>query len=127
MDSRDGLLVSPADAGVRALLRGLDGRRAQRAVLADAARDGLDPAAVAEVLEGLRAAGLLLDLDAADLLSSDAGPAAAARTAAELPGALSAAGGGLAGPPRRRGRHRRRDPRGHARWPRCSRPAGSAG
>jgi hypothetical protein len=89
VDSTDGLLVSPDDAGVRALLRGLDGRRAQRAVLADAARDGLDPAAVAEVLGGLRAAGLLLDLDAADLLASDAGPAAAVRTAAELPGAVS--------------------------------------
>jgi hypothetical protein len=94
VDSTDGLLVAPADAGVRALLRGLDGRRAQRAVLADAARDGLDPAAVAEVLEGLRATGLLLDLDAADLLSSDAGPAAAARTAAELPGAVSSLGTG---------------------------------
>jgi hypothetical protein len=92
VDSRDGLLVTPVDVGVHALLQGLDGRRAQRAVLADAARNGLDPAAAAEVLEGLRAAGLLLDLDAADLLSSDAGPAAAARTAAELPGALSSTG-----------------------------------
>ena len=45
------------------------------------------------VLDGLRAAGLLLDLDAADLLAADAGPAAAARTAAELPAALSGAGG----------------------------------
>ncbi|TFV70743.1 thiamine biosynthesis protein ThiF, partial [Blastococcus sp. CT_GayMR19] len=73
VDSTDGLLVAPADAGLRGLLRGLDGRRAQRAVLADAARDGLDPAEVAEVLDGLRAAGLLLDLDAADLLVADAG------------------------------------------------------
>ena len=94
VDSTDGLLISPADAGVGALLRGLDGRRAQRAVLADAARDGLDPSAVAEVLEGLRATGLLLDLDPADLLSSDAGPAAAVRSAAELPGALTSAGAG---------------------------------
>jgi hypothetical protein len=92
VDSTDGLLVSPADAGVGALLRGLDGRRAQRAVLADAARDGLDPAAVSELLDGLRATGLLLDLDAADLLSSAAGPAAAARTAAEIPGALASDG-----------------------------------
>ena len=94
VDSTDGLLVSPGGADVGALLRGLDGRRAQRAVLADAARDGLDPAAVTELLEGLRATGLLLDLDAADLLSSAAGPAAAARTAAELPGALAADGAG---------------------------------
>jgi hypothetical protein len=93
VDSTDGLLIAPADAAVHALLRGLDGRRAQRAVLADAAREGLDPAAVAEVLSGLRAAGLLLDLDAADLLAADAGPAAAARTAAELPGALSPTAG----------------------------------
>jgi hypothetical protein len=94
VDSRDGLLVTPAAPGIHALLRGLDGRRAQRAVLADAERNGLDPAAAAEVLEGLRAAGLLLDLDAADLLSADAGPAAAARTAAELPGALTSTGAG---------------------------------
>jgi hypothetical protein len=94
VDSTDGLLVSPADVGVGALLRGLDGRRAQRAVLADAARDGLDPAVVTELLDGLRATGLLLDLDAADLLSSAAGPAAVARTAAELPGALASDGAG---------------------------------
>lgn len=92
VDARDGVLVTPADARLHALLRGLDGRRAQRAVLADAARGGLDPGEAAEVLDGLRAAGLLLDLDAADLLASDAGPAAAARTAAELPGALSSTG-----------------------------------
>jgi hypothetical protein len=56
-------------------------------VLADASRDGLDPVAVTEVLDGLRASGLLLDLDAADLLAADAGPAAAARTGSELPAA----------------------------------------
>jgi hypothetical protein len=94
VDSRDGLLVTPAHPGVHALLHGLDGRRAQRAVLADAARNGLDPTSATAVLEGLRATGLLLDLDAADLLSSDAGPAAAARTAAELPAALSSTGSG---------------------------------
>jgi bacteriocin biosynthesis cyclodehydratase domain-containing protein len=76
-----------------AVLRGLDGRRAQRAVLADALREGLEPAAVTAVLDGLRAAGLLIDLDPADLLAADAGPAAAARTATELPSALSAVGG----------------------------------
>jgi hypothetical protein len=89
VDSTDGVLLGPDGSGVAALLRGLDGRRAQRAVLADAARDGLDPTDVASVLDGLRAAGLLLDLDAADLLAADAGPAAAARTAAEIPGALN--------------------------------------
>ena len=45
------------------------------------------------MLDGLRAAGLLVDLDPADLLASDAGPAAAARTAAELPTAVAAAAG----------------------------------
>ena len=89
VDSTDGILLSPDGAGVRAMLRGLDGRRTRRAVLADAARDGLDPEAVGRVLDGLLAAGLLLELDAADLLAADAGPAAAARTAAELPAALS--------------------------------------
>jgi hypothetical protein len=92
VDSTDGLLVTPA-GGVAALLRGLDGRRAQRAVLADAERDGMDTAVVAGLLDGLRATGLLLDVDPADLLASEAGPAAAARTAAEIPAALHAGGG----------------------------------
>jgi bacteriocin biosynthesis cyclodehydratase domain-containing protein len=99
-DSTDGLLVDPAAAALRALLRGLDGRRAQRAVLADAARSGLDPVAVRSVLDRLRGTGLLVDLDPADLLASSAGPAAEARTAAELPAATSA--GARSGWPARR-------------------------
>jgi hypothetical protein len=83
VDSTDGMLVTPADGRVTALLRGLDGSRAQRTVLADAAREGLDPATVTGLLDGLRAAGLVVDLDAADLLAADSGPAAAERTAAE--------------------------------------------
>jgi hypothetical protein len=93
VDTGDGLLLDPDGAAVVALLRGLDGRRAQHTVLGDAARDGLDPGVVARVLDGLRAAGLLVDLDAADLLATDAGPGAAARTAAELPAALTRPGG----------------------------------
>jgi hypothetical protein len=88
VDSTDGVLLGAGGAEIGALLRGLDGRRSQRTVLADAARAGLDPAEVAAVLDALRHAGVLLDLDATDLLASDAGPAAAARTAAEVPGAL---------------------------------------
>jgi hypothetical protein len=84
VDTGDGVLVGPGDAGMAALLRGLDGRRPQHTVLADALREGLDPALVSRVLDALRAAGLLVDLDPADLLAADAGPAAAARTAAEL-------------------------------------------
>src|SRR4051812_18551867 len=93
VDAGDGVLLDADGAGVVALLRGLDGRRAQRTVLGDAARDGLDSGVVAQVLGGLRAAGLLVDLDAADLLAADAGPAATARTAAELPAALARPGG----------------------------------
>jgi hypothetical protein len=93
VDTGDGLLLDPDGAAVVALLRGLDGRRAQRTVLGDATRDGLDPGVVAQVLDGLRATGLLVDLDAADLLATDAGPGAAARTAAELPAALTRPGG----------------------------------
>ena len=92
VDSTDGVLVSPADRRTAALLRGLDGRRPQRMVLADAARDGQDPAALAGLLQSLRATGLLVDLDPADLLASDAGPAAAVRTAAEIPAAVSRPG-----------------------------------
>ena len=84
--------MSPAGGALTTLLRGLDGRRVHQAVLADAAGAGLDPAAVATLLDALRSAGLLVDVDAADLLASDAGPAAAARTAAELPAALLPAG-----------------------------------
>ncbi|RBY86495.1 ThiF family adenylyltransferase [Blastococcus sp. TF02A-30] len=84
VDSTDGLLVQPPPAGLARLLRGLDGRRVQHAVLADATRSGLDGAAVTAVLEGLRDAGLLVDADAGDLLATDAGPAAAARAAVEL-------------------------------------------
>ncbi|WP_040339036.1 ThiF family adenylyltransferase [Candidatus Blastococcus massiliensis] len=85
VDSTDGLLVTPHPDGLAGLLRGLDGRRVQRAVLADAARQGLDPGAVSAVLDGLRATRVLVDVDAADLVASDAGPAAAARRAAEAP------------------------------------------
>jgi hypothetical protein len=90
VDTADGLLVGP-DTGITALLRGLDGRRAQRTVVAEAARAGHDPTAVTALLDGLRATGLLVDLDAADLLAADAGPAAAARTRAELPAATEPA------------------------------------
>jgi bacteriocin biosynthesis cyclodehydratase domain-containing protein len=93
VDTAQGVVLVPGDPAVAALLRGLDGRRSQRAVVGDAARDGLDPAVVAQVLDALRGAGLLADLDATDLLSAEAGPGAAARTAPELPSALARAGG----------------------------------
>jgi len=93
VDATHGLLIDTDEAALVAVLRALDGRRAQRTVLGDAARHGLDPEAVARVLGGLRAAGLLVDLDAGDLLAADAGPAATARTAAELPAALARPGG----------------------------------
>lgn len=93
VDSRPGLRIEAAGAGLAALLRGLDGRRSQRVVLGDADRRGLDRTAVVRVLDALRSAGLLHDLDAADLVAADAGPASAARAAAELPAALSATGG----------------------------------
>ncbi|WP_347057807.1 thiamine biosynthesis protein ThiF [Blastococcus sp. HT6-30] len=89
VDSTDGLLLEPA-AGMAPLLRGLDGRRSQRAVRADAVRDGLDPGLVDAVLDALRAGGLLTDLDAADVITMGAGPAAAARAAVELPSAAAA-------------------------------------
>lgn len=93
VEGTDGLALGPGGAALAAVLRGLDGRRAQKAVLADAARTGLDPVVVARVLDGLRAGGLLVDLDAGDLLAADAGPAAAARTAPELPSASARPGG----------------------------------
>ena len=92
VDTTDGLLVRPGGRALQAFLRGLDGRRTQRVVLAEAAGAGLDPAAARQLLDRLRSAGLLLDLEAADLLVADAGPAAAARTATELPSAVAPAG-----------------------------------
>jgi ThiF family len=97
VDSTDGVLLAPAGGALAALLRGLDGRRTQRAVLADAAGRGVDPALCAGVLDALRAAGLIVDVDAGDLLAADAGSAAAARTATELPAALVAARGPAGG------------------------------
>jgi ThiF family len=92
-DATDGLLLDAGGATVAALLRGLDGRRAQRTVVGDAAREGHDPDLVTQILDGLRSAGIPIDLDAADLLAADAGPAAAARAASELPAALARPGG----------------------------------
>jgi hypothetical protein len=122
-DSADGLLVSPGAAGLTTLLRGLDGRRTQGAVLAEATHAGHDPAAVTAVLDGLRSTGLLVDLDPADLLASDAGPAAAARTRTELPtatGRTSGCAGAPGGPRRSSSTARRgwgcRSPRS---WPRA--------
>jgi hypothetical protein len=95
VDGGAGLRVSPAGTEIAALLRRLDGRRSQRAVRSDAAAaGGLPPDAVDDLLAGLRAAGLLHDLAAADLLATDPGPAAAARAEAELPAAVP---GGRAG------------------------------
>ncbi len=94
VDSADGILLTQGGGWLRGFLRGLDGRRAQRAVLDDAAGAGQDPATVVAVLDALRAAGLIVDLDAADLLATDAGPAAAARAASELPAAVGPGAGG---------------------------------
>jgi hypothetical protein len=93
VDTTDGMLLGSGGAAVAAVLRGLDGTRSQQAVLADAARSGLHAGSVAAVLDRLRGTGLLVDLDAADLLAAGAGPAASARTATELPTALATAGG----------------------------------
>jgi ThiF family len=94
VDSGDGVLVLPGTAATESVLRGLDGRRTQRAVLADAQRDGLDVTGVTDLLAALRSAALLVDLDPADLMAADAGPAAVVRAAAELP---AAAGSGWRG------------------------------
>ena len=94
VDGTDGLRVQPAGPAVRSLLRGLDGRRNERAVRAEALVDGLAGPAVDDLLAGLRAAGLLHDLAAADLLAGDPGPAAAARAATELPAAVPGPAGG---------------------------------
>jgi hypothetical protein len=88
VDSADGVLVPPGAGWAAGVLAGLDGRRTQRAVVNDAARAGLPADEVAALVQGVRAAGLVVDLDPADLLATDAGPAAQARTAPELAAAV---------------------------------------
>jgi hypothetical protein len=88
VDGRAGLRVSPAGEELAAVVRRLDGRRSQRAVRADAGAAGIPPEVLEDLLGGLRGAGLLHDLTAADLLATDPGPAAAARAATELPAAV---------------------------------------
>nr|WP_239520524.1 ThiF family adenylyltransferase [Blastococcus saxobsidens] len=87
VDSTDGVLLGPA-RGLPQVLRGLDGRRSQRTVREEAAGAGLDPGLLDAVLDALRGAGLLTDLDPADLLAVGAGPAAVARATVELPSAV---------------------------------------
>ena len=91
VDSTDGLLLDGV-GGLAPLLRSLDGSRSQRAVRADAVRDGLDPGLVDVALDAVRSAGLLTDLDPGDLLAVGTGPAAVARAAVELPAAGLAGG-----------------------------------
>ncbi len=87
--------LPPGAAGALAgLVRGLDGTRTTRAVLAGAAGDALDPGAVGDLLTGLRAAGRLVDLSSADLLATSSAPAARAREAAELASAVRGGGAG---------------------------------
>ncbi|RBY96502.1 thiamine biosynthesis protein ThiF [Blastococcus sp. TF02-8] len=86
VDSTDGLVLDPLP-GLGRLIRALDGRRSERTIRADAARDGLGPGVVEVVLAALRSARLVTDLDPADLLAMGAGPAAVARAAVELPSA----------------------------------------
>ena len=64
VDPARALVVDGVDEPtVRALL-GLDGARTEIEVLADAAADGLDPAVLGRVMEGLRAGGALTDAPA---------------------------------------------------------------
>ena len=95
VDSTEGLRLAPGVPWLAELVRGLDGRRSRRTVLADATGAGQDAAVVAELLDRLRATGLLVDLEPADLLAAEPGPAAAARTAPEL---ADGVGPGRSGP-----------------------------
>ncbi|MGY1833777.1 ThiF family adenylyltransferase [Blastococcus sp. SYSU DS0510] len=92
VDSTDGLLLLQPAAGLVPALRALDGRRSRRAVRAEAAGEGLPAGLVDAAVDALRSAGLVRDLDPADLLAIGPGPAAAARAAVELPAAGSSPG-----------------------------------
>jgi ThiF family len=93
VDGRSGVRLQPAGPEMGRLLSGLDGRRSERTVRAEAVADGLPAALVDDLLAGLRAGGLLHDLAATDVLATDPGPAASARAATELPAAVAGPGG----------------------------------
>jgi hypothetical protein len=91
---RVGPLAPGPSAALQAVLRGLDGARTARAVLADAVAEGLDDELVADVLAALHRCGRLLQVSPADLLAAAHTPAARARAEVELPAALAGAGPG---------------------------------
>ncbi|WP_091066237.1 ThiF family adenylyltransferase [Klenkia brasiliensis] len=97
-DGDPGVQLGPLPAGaagaVADLVRGLDGARTTRSVLAGAVAAELDPGVVEDLLTGLRAGGRLVDLASADLLATSATPAARSRTAAEVAAAVGAGGAG---------------------------------
>ena len=97
-DGDAGVRVGPLGAGpsaaLLALLRGLDGTRSTRAVLAEAVAAGLDRDLVTDVLQALHRCGRLLDISPADLLATAHTPAARARAEVELPAALAGSGPG---------------------------------
>ncbi len=97
-DGDPGVQVGPLPPGaadaVAALVRGLDGTRTTRAVLAGAVADELDPVAVGDLLTGLRATGRVVDLAGADLLASSPAPGARSRDAPDLAAAAAAGGAG---------------------------------
>jgi len=72
------VVVEGVDEASARLLVGLDGRRSEAQVLADAATDGLDTAVVTRLLTGLRRCGLVVDAESA-LLSELGGPDIAER------------------------------------------------
>ncbi|WP_092805143.1 ThiF family adenylyltransferase [Klenkia marina] len=98
VDGDPGVRLGPLAPGLPAvlvaLLRGLDGGRSARVVLAEAVAAGLDPDAVDDVLRALQRCGRLLEVSPEDLLAAAHTPAVRARADLELPAALAAAGPG---------------------------------
>jgi hypothetical protein len=72
------VVVEGIDPATARVLTGLDGRRSEAEVLADAAADGVDIATVTQMLTGLRRCGLVVDGEP-DALSDLGGPDTAER------------------------------------------------
>jgi bacteriocin biosynthesis cyclodehydratase domain-containing protein len=77
-DPDRGIVLDGLDPPTARVLTGLDGRRSEAEVLADAAADGVDIATVVRMLTGLRRCGLVVDGEAAPL-SDLGGPDVAER------------------------------------------------
>jgi hypothetical protein len=102
LDPARGVVVEGLDSATARVLIGLDGRRCEAEVLADAAAAGLDVATVTQLLSGLRRCGVIVEGESAGPPALG-GPDVAERLTPDCAAlALAAPGRGPVGTLRRR-------------------------